>query len=168
MNHRYETIPELHQKIVTKIVNLPEREGLEFYLSDYIKVSLKHIQDCCEDVWLEDITGELTDLIEVPLEVAEVCSKDNPDACESGTFTFYRFRTSKGDVDLRFCGESNGYYSEGVDVIVEDVFDEITSLKKSNLKLLGKNKSLSKQNVEFKRMKSTINSNLLSILKMME
>lgn len=36
---------------------------------------------------------------------------------ERWCWTFYQFRTHKGDVTIRWCGESNGYY--GVDVRVK-------------------------------------------------
>ena len=83
-----------------------------------------HQQDCCESVDINDITGDLEDLVGEPLLIAEeVKGATEPDAehYESYTYTFYKFATRKGYVDVRWLGESNGYYSEGVDLFVEGV-----------------------------------------------
>ena len=83
-----------------------------------------HEQDCCESVDINDIVGDLQDLCGTPLLVAEeVSGATEPDEehCESYTYTFYKFATRKGYVDVRWLGESNGYYSEGVDLFVEGV-----------------------------------------------
>jgi hypothetical protein len=66
----------------------------------------------------------LDDLVGTPLLLVEevsnyepenvVCS--DPDWYESETWTYYRFRTMKGSVDIRWYGTSNGYYSESVDI----------------------------------------------------
>lgn len=80
-----------------------------------------HHQDCCEHVSIEDICGDLKDLVGAPLYDAEECSNlDNPPTSgtdeenREGTWTFYHFATRKGSVTVRWYGISNGYYSEGV------------------------------------------------------
>lgn len=78
-----------------------------------------HEQDCCERVHIEDIAGDLDDLVGSPLLVAEEVSNEGaepPDQSDdSYTWTFYRFATVRGTVTVRWLGESNGYYSESVD-----------------------------------------------------
>jgi hypothetical protein len=83
-----------------------------------------HQQDCCETVRINDIVGDLQDLVGEPLLVAEeVKGATEPDEehYESYSYTFYKFATRKGYVDVRWLGESNGYYSERVDLFVEGV-----------------------------------------------
>lgn len=67
-------------------------------------------------MWLEDICGDLEDFIDAKILTFEEVSETMPNARESGTWTFYRIQTTKGEIVLRWCGESNGYYSESVDV----------------------------------------------------
>jgi len=84
------------------------------------KWKLHHFQDCCEHVTVEDITGDLDDLVGSPVLLAEeVTSREHPAGVEkewqeSFTWTFYKFATRKGYVDIRWYGESNGFYSERV------------------------------------------------------
>ena len=79
-----------------------------------------HEPDCCESVKIEDVIGDLTDLIGEPLLVAAESFGETPADFkfeyepESYTWTFYKFATRKGYVDVRWLGESNGYYSESV------------------------------------------------------
>lgn len=73
-----------------------------------------HEQECCEEVWLADV-GDL-DLEEILNEELigfdRVVSKGEVSKDEYGTFTFITIRTNKDSYQLRFCGTSNGYYSE--------------------------------------------------------
>ena len=91
-------------------VTLTEASGRKFHLL--------HVQDCCESVELEDVCGDVEDLLGVPIIVArEVTNIDlgpKHRYTESCEWTFYRIYTQKGSVVLRWYGESNGYYSERV------------------------------------------------------
>ena len=104
-------------KTLTDITVNSEKTEIVFATSDQ-KFLMYHEQDCCEGVWLEDITGDLDDLVGCPILSAEEASNttDTPlDKDDSSyTWTFYHIRTLKGTVTLRWYGASNGYYSEHV------------------------------------------------------
>ena len=95
-------------------------EELRLYLSENNYVRFYHDQDCCESVEIEDVCGDLRDLVGEPLtEAEEVQGYHGPDLDhESYTWTFYRFATRRGAVTVRWLGTSNGYYSERVSVSV--------------------------------------------------
>lgn len=89
-----------------------------FVISDTEKYRMFHYQDCCENVTIDDIVGDLSDLIGSPITLAhESCSGSQADKDNYGseTWTFYKLATIKGYVDIKWFGESNGYYSESVD-----------------------------------------------------
>ncbi len=87
------------------------------------RYKLFHDRGCCESVSVEDITGNLDDLIGSPLlRAEETTSGENPEGVkmayqDSFTWTFYHLSTAKGTVTIRWYGESNGWYSESVDCV---------------------------------------------------
>jgi hypothetical protein len=93
-------------------------DSITFTTTDGEEYKLFHYQDCCEGVWIEDVIGDVGDLVGSPIVLAEVSKGDlGPleSFHESFTWTFYRIATQMGHVDIRWYGESNGYYSEEVD-----------------------------------------------------
>lgn len=93
---------------------------LTFAFADGAKYEMRHRQDCSEDVQIDDIVGDLDDLLGSPLTMAEEVTNQNGTNLklrESFTWTFYKFATVRGYVTIRWYGCSDGYYSERVDFI---------------------------------------------------
>lgn len=113
------TINELIGKTLTKIEGKKGDGELGFHTTDGEIYRLYHSQRCCESVYLDDVCGEFGDLIGFPILQAEETSNiQDPGKPSqhsvSWTWTFYRITTMKGQVVLRWIGESNGNYSESV------------------------------------------------------
>lgn len=83
-----------------------------------------HMQDCCEDVAIHDVSGDPTDIIGMPIIEA---SQDEDSATwpqdvekprfepESFTWTTQKIKAANGrEIVIRWLGQSNGYYSESV------------------------------------------------------
>jgi hypothetical protein len=129
MTYTYTPPPEFTASLLGKTLTecfTADNEGeLHFKTTEGKHYKLHHNQDCCECVSIESIVGDLSDLIGEPLlmvEEAENCPLPDghePPTYDSETWTFYKFATRKGYVDVRWLGSSNGYYSESVD------FDEV-------------------------------------------
>ena len=81
-------------------------------------VEFYHHRECCESVWLEDFEGG-GDIVGHTIVDATIFSSQAPindsddHERQSRTMTFYRISTDRGgELIMRWCGESSGYYSE--------------------------------------------------------
>jgi len=113
---------ELVGKVLVGLDRLEDIYGdvLVFKTSDGDEYMQTHDQDCCEHVRIEDICGELSDLIGQPILLAEEVASKDEDAENRETlarWTFYKLATNRGAVTIRWYGESNGYYSVDVDFL---------------------------------------------------
>lgn len=107
-------------RAMTQVVGKVGDEEMVFHAYDGSEFRFFHTSDCCESVAIEDIAGDISDLIGSPILAAEAVDSPDPEGFdasdhESFTWTFYKFRTQKGDVTVRWFGSYTGYYSESVD-----------------------------------------------------
>ena len=124
--HDRVNISELKNKIFSKVYRNGDRIIFE---NSKEKYELLHDQNCCEDVFIDDVCGELSNLENAEITYAErTTNEGNPKVEYDGscTWTFFKFATNKGWVDVRFYGTSNGYYSEDADLYLVEKKDEIS------------------------------------------
>jgi hypothetical protein len=111
---------DLIGKTIIEINGVIGEESLSIKCDDNTEYVMLHHDDCCESVSIDDIVGDLNDLLNSPILIASedtdietLKEKEYPD--ESFTWTFYNLATIKGHVTIKWYGCSNGYYSERVD-----------------------------------------------------
>jgi hypothetical protein len=91
------------------------------------KFRFYHSQSCCENVYIYDSKGDLSTLKGKKLISVEMdASGDIPEDVDYTPYDYYTwtevtFNTTEDTVISRWIGESNGYYSESVDL------EELTS-----------------------------------------
>ncbi len=114
---------------ILKGLTITSIDGLEYDSSEVIfttsegrRFEMSHSQDCCERVSIEDVCGDVNDLLNSPILLAEEATSEEDPVDVNKEYhddlycwTFYKLSTFKGDVTIRWYGESNGYYSVGVD-----------------------------------------------------
>lgn len=110
---------ELFGAIITKVEGVKKGSEDVFIHTDIGVLHFHHHQECCEHVCIEDfqysgdedITGSRI------LNLSETSNSEESGGDSSCTWTYYTIVTTKGSLDMRWLGESNGYYSEEVSVL---------------------------------------------------
>ena len=106
--------------------NGDDGDEILFFCTDGDAYKMYHDQECCEDVRIEDICGDINELVGSPIVLSEEISshdeegkaKDEWD--DSYTWTFYKIANNNTYITIRWYGSSNGYYSESVEFIKVD------------------------------------------------
>ena len=120
---KHSSFEDLKGKVFTR-VETDEVDYINFYLNDGERFSLRHDQSCCESVYIESIEGDLQDLVDSLILIAEEAQPEDQalnDYDESFTWTFYKLATVKGYVTIRWYGTSNGCYSEEASLYYEKI-----------------------------------------------
>lgn len=92
-----------------------DEDQILFVTTEGNRYCMRHDQDCCESVTIEDICGDTESLIGHVLVMAEERGHSGgSNDVDSYTWTFYILATDRGSVTSRWYGTSNGYYSEAV------------------------------------------------------
>lgn len=106
---------ELEGKVIKNIKGGEKEDRIIFECENGNKYKMHHRQECCEDVYIDEIIGNLDTIIgEKVLNASEV-TQDGESEWGYATWTFYKIDTFSGGITIRWFGESNGYYSETAD-----------------------------------------------------
>ena len=116
-DERYRNSCDIKDMVGKKVLGIYYDEENFQILTDDGVYAFYHEQSCCEDVWLTQVDGISDKIIGSRIVIAEVVTDEKSVAGGSITWSFYKIGTNKGMIDFRFQGESNGYYSETVDLI---------------------------------------------------
>ena len=120
---------DLVGNILTKVIVDKNDHEITFVCVDGKRYKQYHEQEGGETVIIQDINGDIEDLIGTSILMADEVDNENFEEVYEKAYkknrklrdephwnwVFYKIATVKGYVDIRWCTESNGYYSERVD-----------------------------------------------------
>lgn len=116
----------LKGQTIRKIIAL--NTGSLKIFTDKYKYHLYHEQDCCENVRLVKIIGDIDNILNKEIIFAEEdAGANDPDWAtdynydDHHTWTKYVLKTENNSLEFWFLGESNGYYSENISIKVEEI-----------------------------------------------
>ena len=119
-HYNYNSLTTFGSLVGKTLVGLiQDHDYIIFFTEDEV-FYMYHNQNCCESVTIESVVGDWNDVIDTEILTANESTDGGETDYGTYTWTFYTLRTIKGTVDLRWHGESNGYYSESVDFIKEN------------------------------------------------
>ena len=103
-----ETLTFIKVSADSDVVTFVTRSGKTF--------QMYHEQECCENVQIEEIHGNLIDLLGSPILLAEEVEGEvtTDEYGNDQKWTFYKLSTIYGSVTIRWLGTSNGYTSTAV------------------------------------------------------
>tara|TARA_R100000951_G_scaffold113672_1_gene116162 strand:+ start:92 stop:463 length:372 start_codon:yes stop_codon:yes gene_type:complete len=116
MNDYQECLDNMVGRVV-KYVDV-DHDQMKITCEDNSVFTFYHEQDCCESVYIYETEGEPMSLKgwKLLLVDMEATREDNAPYDESRTTTVVKFITNENTVSVKWIGESNGYYSESVDL----------------------------------------------------
>jgi len=95
-------------KVITRIEVIDDR--VEFYTKDNERFTLINFESWCGndvEVWPDD-DEDYNIILDSPILLAE----ETEDSNDAYFYSFYKLSTNNDSITMRFCGRSNGYYSE--------------------------------------------------------
>ena len=124
-DERYRNSCDIKDMVGKKVLGIYyDEENFQILTGDGV-YAFYHEQSCCESVWLTQVDGISDKIIGSRIVIAEVVTDEKDTEHGHITWSFYKIGTNKGMIDFRFQGESNGYYSETVDLIkIEGISNE--------------------------------------------
>ncbi len=122
-----EEVAYLRGRTIDKVIGLEKDSEVVEIITACGKVfKFFHDQDCCEEVKLVDFDLNPDELVGAYVTSAYLSTSSDQSGkeikpsedSESWTWSFYRIVTDKGTLSMRWLGESNGWYSESVELVI--------------------------------------------------
>lgn len=116
--NEFRNFSDLVGETLTQVIGLQNGSNeINFACKSGKVFRMYHSQECCENVVIEDLVGDVSDIVNgKPINLAEQVSNPEPykPDTDSYTWTFYRIQAGECIVTIRWLGTSNGFYSETV------------------------------------------------------
>jgi len=116
MRYKYIDAAAFFGKTITEIKQIDNSEI--HFTADGKRYKMLHEQDCCESVSIESISGDLQSIVGSPL-IQSTEEQQRPEVGQyddSVTISTFVLATKDSRVVITWRGESNGYYSETVQI----------------------------------------------------